>query len=852
MDPILEEFRSRLKDIVMRPPSLPLLCNVSGGWMTDENATSAAYWADHIRQPVRFANNLATMLEDPLAILLESGPGKTLVSFARRHADMKKEHAAIASLCGAGDVPTEDGLSLRLAYGQLFLAGLNPRWFREDYAAAHPRRLSLPTYPFERRRFWSMPSAPEAPSRERGDTALIRKLMDKQENSEKWYFLPVWKRGHQLFLLTHNELSRLKRDWIIFMDDLGLSEAVTERLEASGKRVIRIMPGKVFYRQGLTFRINPANEQDYVTLFRSLRDEGVSPGDIIHAWAVTDDASLRRGLSFYTTSLPLGYGSLINLVRALAATSTEQSPVRLGVLSTHLQSISGQEALSPEKALVLGPCRVIPSEFLRIQALSIDLEAPGEAGIRPEVVDAIIRDVATIPHGRPGEHASATFCATTAYRGRHRWIQAFDRISLTPAVPERIPLRDKGVYLITGGFGGVASALSRHLARTRQARLVLTGRHPLPPREAWDSWIEAHHEDDTVSRRISQIRLLEADGAEVLPITADVADADAMRRGWEEAMRHFGRIDGIFHAASTASSSMIQAQTEEKAFSVISPKVHGTLILEELAGDSLDFIMLFSSISSHVGALGHTDYTAACLFMDTFAQLKSREYQKTRIVSVNWGYWDGIGIGVQLLPKLTELMGNDIPVQGILPAEGMRCIERILASPVEQIIVSTSDYAALVDTFLNNTKKALMDYESFSAKKHHAERPQLATPYAAPSNDVERIIRDIWQDLFGMEGIGINDTFTELGGDSLHALPMISRLEEIFRVKIPVRSLLQENTIAKLSSLLMRCEQREGQMLAIARIFIKIRDMSPEEVKTLLASRKDRQSDLQNNGGTNA
>ena len=840
MDPVLDEFRDFLKNVPLRRPSLPLFCNVTGGRIADQDAVSPDYWADHIRQPVRFSSNLEAMLHDPQAVLLEVGPGKGLTSFARRHAALREGHAVAASLRGAGDPPDEDGRHLRQAYGQLFLAGVNPRWFQGAYAERHPARMSLPAYPFERQRFWRDGAAGTA-SRGRGGAALMRKLMDKQEDSEKWYFLPAWTRGPLLSPLTARELEALPRDWMVFTDTLGLGDAVAARLEAAGKRAVRIRAGSGFSRQGLSFTVDPSSERDYEALFQTLREERVTPGPIVHAWTVTADADLERGLAFYEASLRTGYRSLIALVRALTAANMEQLPISLGVVSNHLQSVTGEELLSPEKALVLGPCRVIPSEFLHMQSMSIDLETPPSGGALPDVVDSILRDVAAIPHPDPSEPLTEPFRATVAYRGRHRWERFFDRVRLPLPDPARVPLRDRGVYMITGGFGGVASELSLHLARTRRARLVLTGRTALPPREAWDAWLRDHAEDDAASRRIRHIRRLEEEGAQVLPVAADMADANAMRRGWDEALRTFGRIDGVFHAASTASSSMIQAQTEEKAFAVISPKVHGTLLLEELAGDSLDFLMLFSSISSHVGALGHTDYTAACLFMDTFTQMKNRRKSKTRTVAVNWGYWDGVGIGVRLLPKLMELLGDGVPVRGILPAEGMHCVERALAAPVEQLIVSTSDYGALVAAFMTSTKNALTEYESFHVRETRAARPHLATPYAAPSNDVERVVRFVWQDLFGMEGIGVNDTFIELGGDSLHALPMISKLEEIFRIKVPIRSLLEENTVAKLSSYLMANESKEGQTRLIARMFLKVRDMDPEEVKKMLAdTQKDR------------
>ncbi len=837
MDPILEEFRAFMKTIPMREPSLPMLSNVSGTWLSHEEAQSADYWTAHIRQPVRFSDNLAEMLKDPNAVLLEAGPGKGLTAFARRHGAFLDSHAAIPSMRGADEPDNGDVCFLLQALGRLFVAGIHLDWFCDEYAQAHPGRISLPTYPFERERYWSDNAPGGRASKEHGGKELMRRLMDKREDSETWYFLPVWERGLLLTELSLGELEKLDQDWLVFADNLGFGDAAADRLEAAGKRVVRVRPGAGFVQSGLAFEINPSEEAEYVSLFKALLDQGMKPGRIIHAWSVTSDASLESGPAFYEACLPTGYHSLIAIARALFAAGMEKLPVSLGVVSNHLHSVTGDEILSPEKVMVLGPCKVIPSEFLHVQTMNIDIETPVPGAPRHEVVDAVIRDVAAISHAVEEKQDAKAFRGIAAYRGRHRWEQFFDNICLPPSVPERIPLKENGVYLITGGFGGVAFELSKYLAAKYHARLVLTGRTALPPREEWDAWLHLHGEDDAVSRRILQVRVLEGMGAHALPMQADVADRNSMLRVWNEAARVFGGINGVFHAASTAASSMIQAQTAERSFSVIAPKVHGTFVLDELGRDSLDFLMLFSSISSHVGALGHTDYTAACLFMDAFAQKKNRESTKTRVVAVNWGYWDGVGIGVQLLPKLIELMG-DVPVRGILPAEGMKCIERALAAPVEQLIVSTSDYGALMETFLNNIKKTLIDYKSFNVKTVAAKRPRLATPYVAPADDVERVVAEVWQELFGIENIGVHDTFIELGGDSLHALPMVSRLEEIFRIKIPIRGLLEENTVAKLAAFLARHERREGQTRKIAQMYMKVRNMSPEEVQRMLAEKK--------------
>ena len=167
----------------------------------------------------------------------------------------------------------------------------------------------------------------------------------------------------------------------------------------------------------------------------------------------------------------------------------------------------------------------------------------------------------------------------------------------------------------------MAFELARYLVEGWDVRLVLVGRTPLPPREGWDAWLESHPEDDAVSERIAKVRALEAMGAECLVFAADVADMDRMLAIRDAVLERFGEINGVFHAASTVSSSMIQVQTDERAQAVIRTKVHGTLVLEKmLEATKPDFLMLFSSLCSYTAPLGFTDYAAACCFMDLHAQ----------------------------------------------------------------------------------------------------------------------------------------------------------------------------------------------------------------------------------------
>src|SRR5690606_11993996 len=111
---------------------------------------------------------------------------------------------------------------------------------------------------------------------------------------------------------------------------------------------------------------------------------------------------------------------------------------------------------------------------------------------------------------------AADLCApwvepVVAYRGRYRWAQSFEPIDL-PA-PDGLPLREAGVYLITGGLGGIGLEIARYLARTLRARLALVGRTGLPPRERWAGWLAGHDQADGMSRRIRCVQEMEAAGA---------------------------------------------------------------------------------------------------------------------------------------------------------------------------------------------------------------------------------------------------------------------------------------------------------------------------------------------------
>jgi acyl transferase domain-containing protein len=152
MDPILEPFLEYMKPVRLSRPQIPYVSNLTGMWITAAEATDHGYWNKHLRHTVRFADGIQTLLSEPGSALLEVGPGRTLGALLAQSRDKSASQFTFASLRHPSEKTSDVELILR-TLGQLWLAGARPDW-AGFHSAENRRRVSLPTYPFERKRFW--------------------------------------------------------------------------------------------------------------------------------------------------------------------------------------------------------------------------------------------------------------------------------------------------------------------------------------------------------------------------------------------------------------------------------------------------------------------------------------------------------------------------------------------------------------------------------------------------------------------------------------------------------------------------------------------------------------------------
>ncbi|MAT97570.1 MAG: hypothetical protein CL608_10545 [Anaerolineaceae bacterium] len=786
MDAALEPFIAHLQNVKLNPPSAPLISNETGDWMTAEQATDPNYWARHLRHTVNFAAGIQTLRTLGDAIFLEVGPGNALATVVKQQLDKNAAQLTYATLRHPRQNEA-DRIRPLTTIGQLWLAGCPVQW-EQLYQHQNRRRLPLPGYPFERQRYWLDPPAENQP----------RHLSTKKKAPlPDWFYLPTWQ--HTLPpTMTQQYLLDKKANWLLFVDEASLGDRLDGFLRTNEQHVTVVMAGEQFAQLDETvFTINPTKAADYDTLCCELHAGGKWPEHIVHLWNVTQDVNDQ------ITQTENAFYSLLYLAQALDKVRSEET-TQLHLVANHLYAITDAEPIMAEKRLLCGPAKVLPQEFdwLSTQVIDVQLPAPN-SWLWSETVQLLLAEF--------GTNQTDSTAQTIAYRGRGRWILEYAPTQLnrdTASVPR---LRPQATVLITGGLGGLALATAEMLSKQARARLVLLHRSAFPHRSEWEEWLVAKGTEDKTSQRIHKLLALEAAGADLLLIQADVTDQESLATAVTQAETKFGAINAVFHAAGVAGGGLIQLKTREAAEAVLQPKVQGTRNLAAVfANKRLDFMLLFSSLTAVSGGIGQIDYCAANAFLDAFAHEAEGE-RPYPVISVNWGDWADVGMAAETeAPAIIQQWRQQQGSQAILPPEGQETLRYILHHLPQQILVSPRYLPAVIadgDKFT----LAYMLNNLAQAEKPAVSRDQ-EWDYVAPRNKVEQQIVAIWQETLDIEQVGVYDNFFELGGNSLVGIKLINRINETFQVHISAVSLYEQPTVSKLTELITQMQSADGEV----------------------------------------
>jgi aryl carrier-like protein len=278
--------------------------------------------------------------------------------------------------------------------------------------------------------------------------------------------------------------------------------------------------------------------------------------------------------------------------------------------------------------------------------------------------------------------------------------------------------------------------------------------------------------------------------------------------------------------AAVFGEGLIQIKTQEMASRVLAPKLQGTMALNAaLRDEPLDFMVLYSSVSAVVGGLGEVAYCAANAFLDAFAHYNWNVHS-TPTFSVNWGSWQWVTWEKDLasLPQVYEHLKQTREKYGITFDEGHDALKRILTTCLPQVLVLTRDLETFSesDPFESMTMMDKVQTIGQSGEMH--PRPNLRTAYVPPGSETEARVAHLWQDVLGVEAVGIHDNFLELGGNSVLGIQLLSRLRRHFKVDLSLRTLFKAPTVADMALAVEDLLIREIEELAEEDIVARLED----------------------------
>jgi acyl transferase domain-containing protein/thioesterase domain-containing protein/acyl carrier protein len=621
LEPILARFEQYLRGIALSAPLIPIISNTTGVALTDAQAMDPAYWVAHLRNTVMFQACMATLAR-PGRVFMEMGPGRALSSLAQ--ANGVSSGQVVPALRHPDQGIADDAWHV-LTIARLWACGVPVDW-TPIWGEARRNRVVLPTYAFQRKTYFIEPGVAAV-----DEVALPARVDDIAE----WGWRTAWQaRAAECDVDVEGDLADAPHQtWLIFTDDAGLGLAASARLRKAGHTVTTVRAGDAFAREGEGYVLAPERGREgYDLLVRDLVARGMAPSRIGHFWGVTAGETFRGGSSFLHRNVEQGFYALLFLAQAMAEENLPK-PLHITVFTNGAAQVKAEVLAYPEKAMALGPTRVIPKELPGVTVSMLDVVL----GKKGALDGAVLEELLAVPGGE-----------VAALRGTRRYAQTVKAVAL----PEGdIVLPQGAAVLITGGFGGIGLTIAEQLIRAHGARIVLVARRSLPAREAWAAHLATHSPDGALSRRILALQRLEALGGEVLVVTADVCNVQDMRAAVDAGVARFGRIRAVIHAAGVVDDGPLMTKTPAQVEEVFAPKLHGTQVLAGLFPDgALDLMVLFSSTSTVTGPAGQIDYVAANEYLNAFAKSRSG---KTKVIALNWGIWTGVGMAAEALADRT-------------------------------------------------------------------------------------------------------------------------------------------------------------------------------------------------------
>ncbi|NER24036.1 MAG: SDR family NAD(P)-dependent oxidoreductase [Symploca sp. SIO1C2] len=813
MEPMLADFEVVASQITYNQPQIPLISNVTGA-RAEQSIATASYWVNHVCQSVKFAQSMETLHQLGYEVFLEIGSKPILLAMAKQC--LPEDVGVCLPSLRPGQ---EDSQQMLQSLAQLYVRGVKVDWlgFDQDYSRS---KVVLPTYPFQRQRYWIETSENESQLAAYSDSAnktttivdwlndgntqqlaqqlekagkftpeqtkLLPELLEilvKQHRSQltaatvkDWLYQVQWK---PLFSQVKTTLETTQNSqeghWLICADSTFVGQALAANLQQQGHQCTLVYARDAYKIQGTgIYGLNPGEPGDFELLFQEVIKTSQLPlKGIIHLWSLDAVPEEDLTISSLEQSQRLGCGSVLHLLQALLKHNFSPSP-RLWLITRGAQPVEFQtDSVAVAQAPIWGLGKVAALEHPQLWGGMVDLEPSAPEG-EVEMLLAQIQDT-------QGED-------NLAFREGKLYVPRLVKQVLAPS--KEVVLDDHSTYLITGGLGALGLQVAQWMVSQGARHLVLTGR-----REASGTTIEL-------------IRQLEQLGTQVLFLQADVSKPEDVAQMVKVIQSSLPPLKGIIHAAGVLEDSVLQMMSWESLRSVMAPKLKGAWNLHTLTQNSpLDFFICFSSVASLLGSPGQGNYAAANAFMDGLV------YHRRSLglpgLSINWGPWSKAGMVVNLDSRYQSRM----VAMGITPLaseQGLQILGQLLEQSLPQVGVLPVEWSVFQERFSFGNQMPLLaelvtKSESTKTKQHELLERLESVPECDRQNILITHIQTEVAKVLGLDSselLDLDGGFVDMGMDSLMAVELKNRLQNNLGITLAATLAIEYPTIQKLSKYL--------------------------------------------------
>ncbi len=599
-------------------------------------------------------------------------------------------------------------------------------------------RVPLPKYPYAK------------------ETYLIsdyfEQILTRDKNVEMYH--SVWKRDD---LLLRNNVPN--ESVLILADDNKLIGDLQNKLRGVIERVI-FYNLKIIQLQTVIEDIQAYGIRKKLELFWEKNIRKKTLKDLIN--------TVRRSSGF--------------LLRLLNLLKDWKQPLSLILAANNVYEVTGKELfLNTAFTPLFGMGKVIQLENPYLSCRTIDLDNDIQAELLVE------------------ELTAETNQYTVAYRNGIRMVEVISESDVT--TQGEIPIKNEGVYLITGGLGKIGMLVARAITEQWNVRLILTSRTKLPSEEQWDE--NLLKDKSTIKELVAEIQKLRSNGSSVEVYSADISNPHEVAQLSQEISNKYGSLDGIIHCAGVGVGSKgvnLAEMTEEILYETFLPKVEGTYLLSRLAKKyKVDFLALFSSVITILGQNGTSNYLAANAFLDAYSfELRRRGIPA---ISLCWPVW------MDTVSNLDEVHKEKLLFDMISTSNAIKALFRALRSQDPRIYIGNLNKKSHIfqltemlpfqfDDKICNSINAEKGESTLIEKKQEEPNTTAIFLREKSPNREEQIVIDAIAVVLGYNQLNENDNFFEIGGDSISAMKIIQQINQKLDLELKVSDLFK-NLIIK-------------------------------------------------------